>query len=91
MATTISSELQTALIRNRRYLAAQLPDVVGLTLDEIMTLIQFGAFPPSRNQRAFGPSWHRTRVDRWARTLRNSPELARKVQSILGYRNERWG
>lgn len=71
---------------HRRLMASQLPAIVGLTLEEIRLLIEFGVFPPARGC----AGWNEVKVTAWAWGLRNSPKLAAQVEFVLGYRRDWW-
>jgi hypothetical protein len=69
-----------------RLMGSQLPSIVGLSQDEIRTLIEFGVFPPAQGCRG----WNAKKIRAWAWGLKNSVKLASRVEFVLGYRRDGW-
>ncbi len=69
-----------------RLMASQLPEIVGLTLDEIGLLLEFGLFPPAQGC----AGWDEALIHAWVQDLRSSSELAGNVEFVLGYRRDWW-
>lgn len=65
-----------------RLMASQLPDIVGLRIEEFRPLMEVGLFPCPDGCNG----WDEGEARDWAQALRESAELADNVEFVLGYR-----